>query len=109
MIGAALGLLLLWSVGIKEKVTEQRWFQTPTFIGFTILTIAVVVAYLTGFLAVYPSESATQAPILLIRKIQKSFWTIIHPNVKFHVVQPLEGMLILGGLFYFYAQQVFKK
>ncbi|MFK7978811.1 MAG: VanZ family protein [Saprospiraceae bacterium] len=109
LIGAALGLLLLWSVGIREKITQQKWFQTPTFIGFTILSITVLVAYLTGFLAVYPSESETQAPLLLIRKIQENFWTIIHPNVKFHVVQPLEGMLILGGLFYFYSQQVFRR
>lgn len=109
LIGAALGLLLLWSVGIKEVVTQQKWFQTPTFIGFSILTVAVIISYITGVLAIYPSESETQAPILLIRKIQESFWTIIHPNVKFHVVQPLEGVLILGGLFYFYSQQVFRK
>jgi len=108
LIGAALGLLLLWSVGIRDRITSQKWFQTPTFIGFIILTSAVIIAYLTGILAIYPSESETQAPILLIRKIQENFWTIIHPNVKFHVVQPLEGVLILGGLFYFYSEQVFR-
>lgn len=107
LIGAALGLLLLWSVGIKDKISQQKWFQTPTFIGGAILTGAVTIAYLTGLLAIYPSDAETQAPILLIRKIQENFWTIIHPNVKFHVVQPLEGILILGGLFYFYSQQVF--
>ncbi len=109
LIGAALGLILFWVSGIKDVTSNKKWFQTATFLGFSILTVGVVIAYLTGNLAIYPSESETQAPILLIRKVQESFWTIIHPNVKFHVVRPLEGLLILGGLFYFYSQQVFGK
>lgn len=109
LIGAALGLLLLWIIGVKDKVSNQKWFQTPTFIGFIGLTTLTIIAYLTGILAIYPSESDPQAPILLVRKIQENFWTIIHPNVKFHVVRPLEGMLILGSLFYFYSQQIFQK
>ena len=107
LIGAALGLFLYWVSGIKEASIHNKWFQTPTFIGFSILVFSGTIAYLTGVLAIYPTESETQAPILLIRKIQESFWTIIHPNVKFHVVQPLEGVLILSGLFYFYTRQVF--
>jgi len=107
LIGVALGLLLFWISGLKDTTTNQKWFQTPTFIGFSILTLVSVIAYLTGILAIYPSESEQQAPILLIRKIQETFWTIIHPNVKFHVVQPLEGVLILTALFYFYTKQVF--
>ena len=109
LIGAALGLILFWVSGIKDMVSNKKWFQTPTFIGFSILILAAIVAYLTGILAIYPSESAEQAPILLIRKIQENFWTITHPNVKFHVVSPLEGILIVAGLFYFYSKQVFQK
>lgn len=107
LIGAAMGLFLYWASGIRSIKSERKWFQTATFIGFAVLTTVTIIAYLSGQLAVYPVEGGTNPPILLIRKIQESFWTIIHPNVKFHVVQPLEGLLILGGLFYFYTQQVF--
>ncbi len=109
LIGGAAGLLLLWGIGIRRKETNQPWFRSPSFIGFLALTLISFIAYFTGVLAIYPSETDSQAPILLIRKVYDSFWTIIHPNVKFHVVRPLEGILILSGLFYFYSQQVFRK
>lgn len=109
LIGGAAGLLLLWGIGIRNIETNQSWFKSPSFIGFSTLTIISFIAYFTGILAIYPSETDSQAPILLIRKVYDDFWTIIHPNVKFHVVRPLEGMLILGGLFYFYSQLVFRK
>ncbi|MEM6317865.1 MAG: VanZ family protein [Bacteroidota bacterium] len=109
LIGAAMGLLLLWIVGVKNEIEGRKWFKTPRFIGFAAITIGSLIAYLSGTLAIYPSEGDVQAPILLIRKIQESFWTIIHPNVKFHVVRPLEGLIILGMLFYFYAEIVFGK
>jgi len=107
LIGAALGLLLLWASGIKDKITNKSWLQSPTFIGFSILILAVIISYSTGLLAIFPAKGEEQAPILLVRKIQKSFWTIIHPNVKFHVITPLEGVLILGCLFNFYGRDVF--
>lgn len=106
LIGATLGLLLFWISGVKDVITNQKWFQTPTFIGFSIVTIVFVWAYQIGLIAIYPSE--TQAPILLVRRLQEGFWTIAYPNIKFHVVRPLEGFLILTLLFYFYTEQVFR-
>ncbi len=109
LIGAALGLFLFWINAIKDRVTSHKWFQTPTAIGGFILILIGTIAFLTNILAIYPAESEPQAPLLLIRKIQENFWTISAPNIKFHVVRPFEGLLILGGLFYFYSHRVFNQ
>ncbi|MEM1122616.1 MAG: VanZ family protein [Bacteroidota bacterium] len=107
LIGAALGLLLLWASGIRNSSTNQKWYKTPTFIGLMALVALTIIGFWMDFIAVYPIETGAYAPVQLIKKIQEGFWTIIHPNVKFHVVQPLEGLLILGALFGFYIQYSF--
>lgn len=107
LIGATLGLLLFWISGLKDTMTNQKWYQTPTFIGFFLVTSIVAVTYFTNILAIYPSEAVKQVPILLVREIQENFWTIAYPNIKFHVVRPFEGALILTLLFYFYVRHVF--
>lgn len=106
-IGGTLGLLLIWLSGVKNAVTNIPWYQTSTFIGTLILALLVIVAYSNNILAIYPTNSDIQAPILLIRRVQENFWFTIDPANKFHIVKPLEGVLILVGLFYFYSRQIF--
>ena len=79
LIGAALGLFLFWISGIKDAMSNQKWYQTPTFIGFSILALASILAYLTGILAIYPSESEQQAPILTNSENSRKFLDYYSP------------------------------
>ena len=102
LLGAALGLILLFSNGLKTTTSNTKILRNPVTLSSLILLAIFAGLYSTGKLAIFPNAEGNQAPILLVRKVQPGFWTIVPPEVKFHVLRPLAGLVIGLILFQFY-------
>ena len=105
LLGAGLGLVLLFSNGafsqaiIKNSITKKN----PVILSALFLLV-LGVFYFVDILKIYPSNQQIPSPLLLIRKSQLDFWTIAPPAIRFHVLQPIWGVLIGVVLFKFYQQ-----
>jgi len=100
LIGAVFGLLLLKSFDVEQR-TNKPWFRSTGIYGFLGLCGIVLILWLSGFMSVYPCETST---IQLVTTEVEGFWHTVHPNVTFHVVQPLEGIILTLLLFGVYSR-----
>lgn len=100
MLGAVMGLLLLRSQGIFEIESPVKWYKSSWFKGVFVLSIIILGLWLFGQLSFYPTEN--DVVFEFIREFTPGFWREIPPKVLFHVIQPLEGLIILIILFGFY-------
>lgn len=105
LLGAALGLIILFAVGWKsKKKLVTKWYKTLVSKVVFGLFALLFLLYIFGLLSIYPYIEDPQAPLLLIKKIQPEFWTIVHPDVKFHVLRPWSGVAISILLYQFYKR-----
>ncbi len=100
LIGAVFGLLFLWSFNIKERISPQ-FFRSGAFYAWLVLGLIITICCITGFLSIYPSDTTE---FQLLKKWPSGFWSKVHPNVTYHITKPLEGMLIVIGLWLFYRK-----
>ncbi len=100
LLGAVLGLLLLWTFGIKRKVETGPWYQRSSFLmGIGILLMGGILI-LFRIMAIYPNEDSNKTIITLMKKVPESFWSYDKVgDLYFHVVHPIEGILIISILF----------
>lgn len=97
-LGAAFGLLLLKTLSVEGWGSESKKMQRGFWIPLVLALVSFIVLLQTKLLSVYPSNEK----FMLVRKVQEGFWTTVHPNVTFHVVAPVEGAIIICGLFVTY-------
>ncbi len=105
LLGAALGLIYLWAF-IKRPYYEQSlpWKKSPAFLtAMGILGLGVVL-WLIGILSLYPSTDGAPSTILLFEVRPTTFWRALTPEISFHIVEPIEGLLIVGALFLMYQK-----
>lgn len=100
LVGAVFGLLFLWSFGIKET-NKPNFLKSSAFYALVILFLVVTITCISGVLSIYPSDTTT---FQIVREIPTGFWSTVHPNVTYHVMMPLEGMLVTILLMLFYYQ-----
>ena len=103
-LGGVFGLILLKSQGIAFMLNKaKQWWKNPIFwtiLGGILIFIALKVG---GLLYVYPPDGDTVTPILLYAKPRPPvFWSVVYPRVYYHVVQPLEGLILTSILLLFY-------
>lgn len=104
LLGAALGLILLRIMDIGQiGVQRKKWIKTAPAIVTILLSGVVFILWKVGILFVYPPAGGLNEGFLLVKKVPPGFWSIIHPNVTYHVIQPLEGIILLTIFFAFYA------
>lgn len=97
-LGAAFGLLLLKSLSVKEWGSSSNKMRLGFFVPLIVFIVGFLIALKSNLLSIYPSEEK----FMLVRKIQEGFWTTVPPKVTFHVVGPMEGLLIIIFLFVLY-------
>lgn len=100
LVGAVFGLLILAVFQVKEYTTF-RLRSSSIWIGIGVVTGAIILTHLTGYLSIYPSEVR---PYHILREWPPGFWSKVHPNVTFHVMRPIEGLLITVALWIFYSK-----
>jgi len=98
LLGAAVGLLLLKTYQIRQKSTSWKIMMGGFVFPLVLFTSLFIGMIQTNRLAIYP----TDVPYVLVKKVQDGIWTTVPPDVTFHVVQPLEGLAAIIGLFAIY-------
>lgn len=104
LLGAALGLILLYAVGHQVKPKILEWYHSPVNITTFLLSLILLIFYFNGVLSIYPIDGQIQPPLLLVRNIQPNFWTVAEQDIKFHVLRPSWGILTGILLFLFYKR-----
>jgi len=88
LVGATFGLILIRSVPLFNKSTGSNYPR-----NFSIFT-AVLSLLILGILAIKD---------LLIKVPAESFWTTLPSKVTYHIVHPIEGIIIIAVLLIIYA------
>ena len=103
LLGCGFGLAAIKASrpGFVLPPRTPAW-RSPFLLVLAVLAVMVGIAFMLGLLHYLPLDE-TAKRWAIIRAEQPGFWTTVHPNVTFHVVQPLEGMVILAMLLLFYA------
>jgi VanZ family protein len=105
LLGAVFGLLLIQSLNLKFSLRPfRKWIISPAWTAFFFLVGIMGVLWILGLMDLYPPETGDPAPILLVRTPPDGFWTEIPPAIRYHVVQPVEGVIWITGLFLFYGR-----
>jgi len=99
LIGAVFGLLILAVYQIKEH-TPFRLRTSTIWVGLGGVAAAVTIAHLCGILSIYPSDDR---PYHILREWPPGFWSTVNPDVTFHVIRPIEGVIITVLLWVFYS------
>ena len=88
--GAVFGLLILATFRIKEY-SQFRLKTSSIWYGLIMVLLAVVIAHVSGILSIYPSDDR---PYHILREWPPGFWSHVSPDVTFHVIRPIEGVVV---------------
>jgi len=101
LIGVAFGLVIIKIFKPASKTFNLNQFiKSPAFILIVLVSAITSIAIFTNLLGIYHTN--TEAQFLLVKKAFDSFWITVHPNITYHVMLPLEGVLITVALWLFY-------
>lgn len=101
-IGGAFGLVFLRSFEIKGKYLDFKGIiRSKTFLFLLGMVILFVFLLNTSYLDWYPMEGI-DATYYMVRKVPEGWWSVVHPDVTYHVMQPLEGIVAAIGLCFLY-------
>lgn len=104
LIGAALGLIVLKIFNVQALRKKITMLQSPIFYFLMLVTISFFVLVFTGTLSIYQDPNSP-TPLTLVRELPEGFWTYPPgPYVKYHIVEPLEGITVTVLLILFYSR-----
>lgn len=100
-IGAGIGLIVIRTLRRPVINTLREDFLRSTeFLVALGIVILIGVGLVTGVLSYGPSEEA----LFCFMKVEEiGFWKVDMKVYKFHIVKPLEGVIITIGLILFYS------
>ena len=102
LVGAAIGVLILKTYLIKHIKLSKKFFKSPVFYFLCMIVLVVIALMSTGVLTVF-SDDESIAAYTLVKVIPEGFWSYPPgPYVKYHVVMPMEGLIIISILWLFY-------
>jgi hypothetical protein len=101
LLGASLGLLILRSRDVKAHVNYSKWIDSPASLAMLFGSVFLITGLLTGWISIWPSDSEEEGFVLFefVKQKESGFWTSLPPNVKFHVMRPVEGFITVLILF----------
>jgi len=94
-LGVCLGLIILKSQGLSDVRKSPEWYKSSIFWTILVISGTYIVGTATGLISIMPVEEGDPALITLIRKYEPGFWRELPPNVKFHIVRPLEFIILI--------------
>ena len=104
-LGVILGLIILRSQGFKSTLHGKEWYKTTAFYVIFSVVLLTLIGFSAGLISAdAPSKTDPSVFIELVRKDKPGFWRIIPPQVKFHVIRPLEFVGLLSFLLVFYRK-----
>ncbi|MBT8230971.1 MAG: hypothetical protein KJO50_11975 [Bacteroidia bacterium] len=110
LIGAAIGLIIIKLHQRKDIGYEWRsFYKNLEFRILFVFLIILIGGYLTGYVSIYDDPS-NPALFSFVKIPEQSFWTIPPgPPAKFHVLRPLEGIVLIIAVcgFYFGLNRIY--
>ena len=104
LIGAAIGILIVKTFVLNQVKPTTKFFKSPIFYFLCAVVLSVIALLGIGVLTVYPNEYSNPM-FSLVKVIPEGFWSIPPgPFVKFHIIMPLEGLIIISILWLFYSR-----
>lgn len=105
MIGGVFGLLLVRSLGRAiHKYNFKEFIKSKHSIFIGSLVSVFILLYIIGYFRIYYEPTDLVAKFWLVTEKAKGFWSQIPKSGPFHIITPLEGSLIISGLFLFFSQ-----
>jgi hypothetical protein len=97
LLGAALGVLLIFGSGITPRACNYaKWYASPVFRTLAVLMIGITVLFQTPLLNMYLPADGASVGAVLVKTKPTGFWEQVpHLNDKFHIVRPLEGIILV--------------
>ena len=112
-LGAGMGLVILFALGFyNAQRAKTKWYQSAEIITSVAIVISLIVMYVAGEFSYYMPTQGDAPLFVLIKKVYPNFFTEIkHLNVRFHVVKPYAGLVIVAliGVFYSFVLREPKK
>jgi len=103
LIGAAFGLIIIKIINpVYQSFSWKTYFQSHLFYCMVNLSLLIAIAFASNILGLYPTD--TKAQYLLVKKMPTQFWSTVYPEIVYHILLPLEGLLLMIGLFIFYSK-----
>ena len=103
LLGGVWGLLWLWSSNIFPVVKNKK-NRIPIIISAVVILLSLIALFSSGTLALYPSSNGETALYLLSKTPPiQGFWSLVYPDVVYHVIKPVEGVILILLLFLFYS------
>jgi len=103
-LGAGMGLVILFAFGFYSlRNIQKRWYLSAEIIASVAVVVSLIAMYLAGEFSYYIPAQGDAPFFVLIKKVYPDFFTEIkHLNVRFHVLSPYAGFIIVAliGMFY---------
>ena len=103
LIGGGFGLSSLYCLhrpsGPKSSLIRR------SILGVYLTLIAIfVILWGVGIIRIWPSADQELAPIQIMHQEIKGFWTTVRKVHQYHIMRPLEGLIILLATTLFYSR-----
>jgi len=104
LLGAAFGVILLFACGVSPEPCKKRaLYANPVLLTLLGLAAGIVIMFQTGLLTLYPPQDGQPVLGVIVKELPKGFWShISHLNAHYHIVLPLEGLILTGLLLALY-------
>ena len=102
--GCGLAMTVLFILGLKGSETIAAFWKRSEFISLLVLTTAILIAAKLCLIVPYTNETCSNTLLVINEGVTyEPFWRL-HPahNIWFHVMKPLEGLLAIFTLHFFY-------
>jgi len=103
LLGAGLGVVFILITTGYESKKAPLWKRTPFW--FTLcLFIVLIILGSVGEFTLYPINPDNGDPLIVLNRklIPDGFWTSPYPGRVYHILRPLEGIILIFSLFLFY-------
>lgn len=106
LIGGVFGLLIIRGLRRKSyRYTYKTFFKSKHFLILLSILLFIIGLFATGLLVKNYNPNNLDAKFWLIREPVSQFWKFERQyNLKFHIVQPWEGVLIIASLILLYSK-----
>lgn len=102
MVGAAFGLIMIFIYNPISNPFSWSAFRSSKLCWFLIaLILGVTALFVSGLASYHPTESSW---FILQKEVIPWFWYELPPAVVFHVMTPLEGVIIVLFLLLFFSK-----
>ncbi len=103
LLGVFFGLVIIRIAGVKESKTYSNPLYRPSNVVAVLILFIIFISNSLGFISIKPVIDNSQTVIFeFIKDFKPGFWTKLPRSGNFHIVRPIEGIVIIIGLMYLF-------